>query len=273
MSRLISSWSFPAPGLLMRRLPDRVGMGRILPVSVVIAVVVFGAVALNYMAVLVPPQGRSDTGGSATQTTSITQTVSAAPSSSVFQTTTSHLAVASTTMNFFNIEPQFHLLTITPQNHTFTFTYNVTTWYSAVTLTFDQSKSYAQVYTNGTVWESTSRPCSSNTIASTSVANSTSRTSVTITVDLRCGQPPNTGWNPVNGTLVNPQMEFTSSEIQVSLQPDSFAASYAGTLRVTVNLNLKPGVYYLILVLGVQTKPSAAISSWAQVPAIPIIVK
>jgi len=242
-------------------------MNGVLPVSAVIAIIVVGVIAFYYMAVLIPSQGQTGTRGSETQTTSISQAgqnSSSAIGSPASQTATTFLAVAQTTRNLFNTEGRVHLFTVTPRNNTFTLTYNATTWYSPVTLTFNQSKSYAQVYTNGTQWVSTSQPCKSNPATSSTLPNNTSRasvtTTITVTVDLRCGQPPNTGWNPVNGTLVDPRKGFTPNEIQVSLKPTTFAANYVGSLQVTVTLNLKPGVYEIALVLGVQTGSSFGLS-------------
>ena len=189
------------------------------------------------------------------------------PANSVTQTGETS-TLQSIEQNDFGIQGPIPLLTLTPQNETFVLEYNATTLSSAVALTFNQSQSYATVYTNGTGWVSFSQPCSSSEITSSSGQSVTSGASVVTVSGIPCGQPPNSGWTPVNGTVVTPRMTFNTNEIQVSLQPASFGADQNGSLHVTVTLNLRPGVYAIRLAFGVQMGTTFEISSPSSFPVI-----
>lgn len=192
-------------------------------------------------------------------TTTLTQSLSSQTSQGV----TLH-----TTLRYdFSLSGPIPLLTLT-QNETFLLTENATTLSSPASLAFNLSQSYVDVYTNGTQWVSFSQPCrSSSTSSSGGIHNSAS---VSTMISLPCGQPPNSGWAPVNGSAASRHVALTSNVVQVSLRPSTFVANQEGALQLNITLNLKPGVYIVGLSLGVNTGSNFEISALAP---FPIIVK
>ena len=208
------------------------------------------------------------TGGN-TGTTSSPQTLG----SSTFQATTTNEVGVTTQTDFFNLQGPIPLVTLGPQNSSFALTYSARSL-KAANLTFSLSESYMNVYTNGTQWVSYSRPCASSSSTSTSSQPTGSMSNVTVititetAVPIPCGLPPNSGWGPTNGTVVDRYVKLTSSEISVAVQPSTISANQTVNLRATVSLHLKPGVYELDVFFGVESSsPFEYESSW-----FPVIV-
>jgi hypothetical protein len=195
------------------------------------------------------------------------QTTATSPGS---QTTTS--MVGPTQVNNLNLQGPVSLVTLNPQNTTFTLTYVATTLSSPVNLSFNLSESYVNIYTNGTEWISLSRPCTSATMGSQSSV-SESATVVTTTVatasEIPCGEPPGSGFAPVNGTVVDRYAKLGQDEISVSISPSSIPAGQTENLQITIALHLKPGVYVLGVFFGVE---SSGPFEYASLQPFPVVV-
>jgi len=184
-----------------------------------------------------------------------------------------------TQRNDFTLEGPVPLLTITPQNNTFTLTYNATTLSSPATaISFSLNQSYAAIYTNGTEWATYSQACSSileSSSSEESVPSQASGYSVSfITVSGPCYNPPSPGWIPVNGTAVESYAHLNSSQVELSVAPTSTPANRTMTLQFTITLNLKPGVYAIRLAVGVQTTSSyGGFFEYADLYPFPVIVE
>ena len=70
-------------------------------------------------------------------------------------------------------------LVVTPQNHTFVIPYSVTAYQYPLTLSYD-SFSYLMHYTNGTIWLSYSRACSTTAISQTATNTTSDGSTATV---------------------------------------------------------------------------------------------
>jgi len=165
-------------------------------------------------------------------------------------------------------------LVVTPQNHTFVIQYSVTAYQYPLALSYD-SFSYLMHYTNGTVWLSYSRACST-TAASQTATNTTSVGSTTVSGNsvvvetvIPCGEPPGSGWAATNSSLIDGHIALTGSEFNVTITPSDIAAGQTEPVNVTVSIELPPGDYAINLTID------AAISSSQFTPydiEIPVLV-
>jgi len=185
-----------------------------------------------------------------------------------------------TEQNDFNLKGPVPLLTITPQNDTFTLAYNATTLSSTVTsLSFSLNQSWVMVFTNGTEWVPYSQACSS-ILESSSEESVPSQASYSVsftTVSGPCYNPPAPGWIPVNGTTVKDYgqvTELNSSQVELSVAPNTAPPNQTVSLLFTITLNLKPGIYVIELALGVQTTNAyGGFFEYADLYPFPVIVK
>ena len=177
-----------------------------------------------------------------------TTSITSSPTTSA-TVTTQTLFLGTTQQDVFSATESNPLLVITPQNRTFVVTYDVMAK-SPTVLSFNASQSYAIVYTNGTNWVSYSEPCSSQTTSS--VGGNAGGQMVNVISKVPCGQPPGSGWAAVNGSIAYRETPLTQGDAQVSIEPVTITANQAQTLRITVTLGLKPGVYSLGLVINVR---------------------
>ncbi len=196
------------------------------------------------------------------------------PSSSGVRSTSA--AGSSARPGDFSLKGPIPLVTITPENNTFTLTYNATTLSSPVTnLSFNLSQSYVTIYTNGTEWVAYSQACGSSSQSSSSGGSVASQSSissgsvVTVTGN-SCDYPATLGWAPVNGTAVDRYAKLNSSQVELSVLPTAVAANQTVSLQFTITLNLKPGVYDIGLGLGVQT---TTFFEFSDLNPFPVIVK
>jgi hypothetical protein len=189
---------------------------------------------------------------------------------------TSSAANSSAPPGDFSLKGPVPLVTITPQNNTFTVTYNASTLSSPVTsLSFNLSQSYATVYTDGTEWVPYSQACGSSLESSSpseSVTSQTSSFSVStiIVTGNSCAYPATLGWAPVNGTAIVQYLKLNSSQVELSVLPTTVTANQTVNLQFTITLNLKPGVYDIELGLGVQT---SSFFEFSDLNPFPVIVK
>jgi hypothetical protein len=180
-------------------------------------------------------------------------------------------ANSSAPLGDFSLEGPVPLVTVTPQNDTFTLTYNATTLTSPVTdVSFNLSQSYITVYTDGTEWVPYSQACASSSEPSSSSESVTGQTLVstsTVTGN-SCAYPATLGWAPVNGSAVVQYLKPNSSQVELSVQPTTLAANQVVSLQFTITLNLKPGIYDIGLGLGVQTGSFFELSNLNPFPVI-----
>jgi hypothetical protein len=185
-----------------------------------------------------------------------------------------------TGQNDFNLKGPVPLLTVTPQNDTFTLAYNATTLSSTVnSLSFSLNQSWVMIFTNGTEWVPYSRACSS-ILESSSEESLPSQASYSVsftTVSGPCYNPPAPGWIPVNGTTVKDYgqvTELNSSQVELSVAPNTAPPNQTVSLLFTITLNLKPGIYVIELALGVQTTNAyGGFFEYADLYPFPVIVK
>ena len=185
-----------------------------------------------------------------------------------------------TEQNDFNLKGPVPLLTVTPQNDTFTLAYDATTLSSTVTsLSFSLNQSWVMIFTNGTEWVPYSRACSS-ILESSSEESLPSQASYSVsftTVSGPCYNPPAPGWIPVNGTTVKAYgqvTELNSSQVELSVAPNTAPPNQTVSLLFTITLNLKPGIYVIELALGVQTTNAyGGFFEYADLYPFPVIVK
>jgi len=185
-----------------------------------------------------------------------------------------------TEQNDFNLKGPVPLLTVTPQNDTFTLAYDATTLSSTVTsLSFSLNQSWVMIFTNGTEWVPYSRACSS-ILESSSEESLPSQASYSVsftTVSGPCYNPPAPGWIPVNGTTVKDYgqvTELNSSQVELSVAPNTAPPNQTVSLLFTITLNLKPGIYVIELALGVQTTNAyGGFFEYADLYPFPVIVK
>jgi hypothetical protein len=78
------------------------------------------------------------------------------------------------------------------------------------------------------------------------------------------------GWAPVNGSAVESYQEPNSNQIQLSVVPTAIAANQTVSLRFTITLNLRPGVYDIGLGLGVHT---SHFFEYSDLNPFPVVVK
>ncbi len=181
--------------------------------------------------------------------------------------------------NDFTLKGPVPLLTITPQNNTFTTSYNATTLSSPVTsLSFSLNQSWVMIFTNGTEWVPYSQACSTQSSSEESVPSQTTGYSVSVTtVSGACYNPPAPGWIPVNGTTVKEYgqvTELNSSQVELSVVPTTAPANQTVSLLFTITLNLQPGVYVIELALGVQiSNANGGYFEYAGLPPFPVIVQ
>ncbi len=191
------------------------------------------------------------------------------------------LVNTSTQQNDFTLDGPVPLVTITPQNSTFTLTYTATTLGSPViSLSFNLSQSYVTIYTNGTEWVPYSQACSSileSSSSDESVPSQASYSVSVITVSGPCYSQPAPGWIPVNGTAVNQYEALTgrnSSQVELSVTPTTTPVNQTVSLLFTITLNLKPGIYVIGLALGVQTTNAyGGFFEYSDLNPLPVIVK
>jgi hypothetical protein len=176
----------------------------------------------------------------------------------------------------FSLEGPVPLVTITPENHTFTLTYNATTLSNPVTnLSFSLNQSYVTTYSSGTEWVPYAQACGSSSKSSPSSETATSQSSgssvsvVTVSAN-SCGYPATLGWAPVNGVAFDQYAKLNSSQVELSVLPTAVAADKTVSLQFTITLNLKPGVYDIGLGLGVQT---TSFFEFTDLNPFPVIVK
>jgi hypothetical protein len=183
--------------------------------------------------------------------------------------------------NDFTLKGPVPVLTVTPQNNTFTLSYNATTLSIPVTtLSFSLNQSWVGIYTNGTEWVPYSQACSSILESSSSDESVPSQASYSvsfITVSGPCYNPPAPGWIPVNGTAIDAYEQLTelnSSQVQLSVAPTMAPANQTVSLQFTITLNLKPGIYVIDLALGVQTtNANGGFFEYSDLNPFPVIVK
>ena len=186
-----------------------------------------------------------------------------------------------TEQNDFNLKGPVPLLTVTPQNDTFTLAYNATTLSSTVnSLSFSLNQSWVMIFTNGTEWVPYSQACSSILESSASEESVPSQASYSVsftTVSGPCYNPPAPGWIPVNGTTVKDYgqvTELNSSQVELSVAPNTAPPNQTVSLLFTITLNLKPGIYVIELALGVQTTNAyGGFFEYADLYPFPVIVK
>jgi hypothetical protein len=189
-----------------------------------------------------------------------------------FNAHTGSVANSSAPLGDFTLQGPVPLVTVTPQNDTFTVTYNATTLSDPVTsLSFNLSQSYFTLYTDGTEWVPYSQACGS---ASKSLSSSESTTSFSMSTATvagnSCAYPATLGWAPVNGSAVAQYLRLNSSQVQMSVLPTSLPANHTGSLQFTITINLKPGVYDIGLGLGVQT---SSFFEFSDLNPFPVVVK
>ena len=185
-----------------------------------------------------------------------------------------------TEQNDFNLKGPVPLLTVTPQNDTFTLAYSATTLSSTVnSLSFSLNQSWVMIFTNGTEWVPYSQACSS-ILESSSEESLPSQASYSVsftTVSGPCYNPPAPGWIPVNGTTVKDYgqvTELNSSQVELSVAPNTAPPNQTVSLLFTITLNLKPGIYVIELALGVQTTNAyGGFFEYADLYPFPVIVK
>jgi len=186
-----------------------------------------------------------------------------------------------TEQNDFNLKGPVPLLTVTPQNDTFTLAYNATTLSSTVnSLSFSLNQSWVMIFTNGTEWVPYSQACSSILESSASEESVPSQASYSVsftTVSGPCYNPPAPGWIPVNGTTVKDYgqvTELNSSQVELSVAPNTAPPNQTVNLLFTITLNLKPGIYVIELALGVQTTNADGVFfEYSHLNPFPVIVK
>jgi len=185
-----------------------------------------------------------------------------------------------TEQNDFNLKGPVPLLTVTPQNDTFTLAYDATTLSSTVTsLSFSLNQSWVMIFTNGTEWVPYSQACSSilDSSSEESVPSQASYSVSFTTVSGPCYNPPAPGWIPVNGTTVKDYgqvTELNSSQVELSVAPNTAPPNQTVSLLFTITLNLKPGIYVIELALGVQTTNAyGGFFEYADLYPFPVIVK
>jgi hypothetical protein len=186
-----------------------------------------------------------------------------------------------TEQNDFTLKGPTPLVTVTPQNNTFTLSYNATTLSSPVSsLSFSLNQSWVMIFTNGTEWVPYSQACSSILDSSSSEESVPSQASYSVsftTVSGPCYNPPAPGWIPVNGTTVKEYgqvTELNSSQVELSVAPTTAPANQTVSLLFTITLNLKPGIYVIELALGVQTtNADGRVFEYSHLNPFPVIVK
>lgn len=183
--------------------------------------------------------------------------------------------------NDFTLKGPVPPVTVTPQNDTFTLSYNATTLSSPVTsLSFSLNQSWVMIFTNGTEWVPYLQACSSILESSSSEQSVPSQASYSVsftTVSGPCYNPPAPGWIPVNGTTVKQYgqvTELNSSQVELSVAPTTAPANQTVSLLFTVTLNLKPGIYVIELALGVQTtNADGGFFEYSHLNPFPVTVK
>jgi hypothetical protein len=184
--------------------------------------------------------------------------------------------------NDFTLKGPVPLVTVTPQNNTFTLSYNATTLSSPVTaLSFSLNLSWVGIYTNGTEWVPYSQACSSilgsSSSSDESVPSQASYSVSFFTVSGPCYNPPAPGWIPINGTAIDAYEQLTelnSSQVRLSVTPTAAPANQTVSLQFTITLNAKPGIYVIGLALGVQsTNAHGGFFEYSDLNPFPVIAK
>jgi hypothetical protein len=183
-----------------------------------------------------------------------------------------------TEQNDFTLSGPSPLITITPQNNTFTLTYAATTLGNPVSFSLNLSQSWITTYTNGTEWTTYSQVCSTSSAETASSGSTTTQTptngaSVVVVTGTPCGVSPVSGWVPVNGSAASQRAEPDSSQVQMSAAPTSISADQTSVVQFTITLNLKPGVYAVGLALGVQTAGAYGGFEFSDLSPLPVVVK
>jgi hypothetical protein len=242
-----------------------------------IAVVVIALVVVGSVGYLILSASKATTSG---PTSTISSSYSTLTSTSTYASasTISTQTLATPEQNDFTLKGQIPvpLITITPQNSTFTLTYNATTLENPVTsLSFNLSQSYISTYTNGTEWVPYSQACGSSSESSSSTESVSSQSSgfsvsiVTVSSN-SCDYPAPLGWAPVNGTAVDQYARLNPNQVEMSVVPTAVAANQSMKLQFTITLNLKPGTYDVGLALGVQTN---SFFEFSDLNPFPVVVK
>ena len=197
----------------------------------------------------------------------VESTSSSAETMQPVTSTTQTLTIASATApdpSSYSILAQEPYLLVTPNNHTFTVPFNVTTRNYSIGLTYSQAESYAWLFSNNTQWASSARSCESTTSATATRVSTTTATITTVTTttttgppilthisQVPCGDFPGEWW-ALNGTLISQNVAIAPDDVQMTIQPSSIPAHYTGGFSVTLNIQMPPGNYGVFLAVNIQ---------------------